>query len=219
MLLSLGFWQLDRAGDKQALLARWQDQAESRSWSELQAEGLNPGQPVVIRGKYDQRRHWLLDNRTRNGQPGYELLSLFHPQAGPAVVVNRGWLAAPRRRDERPAFTTPADPVELQGRVAEFPQPPVLDSVAEPTGWPRRVQALSPAQAQAEEPSLAGYLLRLADESQPGAKRADWQLDVMGAQTHYGYALQWFSLAAALVVLTLVASYRKTDSNDEQSHG
>ena len=33
----------------------------------------------------------------------------------------------------------------------------------------------------------------------------------MGAQTHYGYALQWFSLALALVVLTVIASYRKTE--------
>jgi cytochrome oxidase assembly protein ShyY1 len=37
----------------------------------------------------------------------------------------------------------------------------------------------------------------------------------MGPQTHYGYAAQWFSLAAALIILTVVASYRKTGNDDD----
>ncbi|MGM0571288.1 MAG: SURF1 family cytochrome oxidase biogenesis protein, partial [Pseudomonadota bacterium] len=48
--------------------------------------------------------------------------------------------------------------------------------------------------------------------NQPGAFRADWEPDMMGPQTHYGYALQWFSLAAALIILTIIASYRKQES-------
>lgn len=214
LLLALGIWQLDRAAQKEAQLQRWQQPAEKLSWPELVAgeDGeLVEGQPVEVTGRYSQTTHWLLDNRTRDGRPGYEVLSLFLPQQGPALVVNRGWLAAPARRESLPAIDTPDQTVTLAGRISDFPQPPVLADTSTGLTWPRRVQALSATEARAVEPELADRILRLAGQSQPGAFRADWQPDRMGAQTHYGYALQWFSLALALVVLTVIASYRKTE--------
>ncbi|MDX1634153.1 MAG: SURF1 family protein [Marinobacter sp.] len=221
LLLALGFWQLDRAGDKEAQLERWQQQDSGLSWAELagQAGGDDPegtgelveGQPVEVIGHYSQTTHWLLDNRTRDGRPGYEVLSLFRPLEGPPVVINRGWLPAPARRDTLPAIPTPDQPVTLAGRISGFPQPPVLAETTPEVVWPRRVQALSVAEARAVEPELVGRILRLAGPSQPGAFQADWQPDRMGAQTHYGYALQWFSLALALVILTVIASYRKSE--------
>jgi cytochrome oxidase assembly protein ShyY1 len=66
---------------------------------------------------------------------------------------------------------------------------------------------------------VVGLVVRLSGPEQPGAYLADWAPDMMGPQTHYGYALQWFSLAAALVILTVVASYRKTGANDDNDNG
>lgn len=220
LLVGLGIWQLQRAEEKQMQLDQWRQQSDNLTWLEHLERGLLSGQPVTLHGHYGEI-HWLLDNRTREGVPGYEVLSLFYPQRGKPVVVNRGWIQAPRRRDQLPVFPTPSGVVQLEGRISEFPQPPVLADEHEPEGgqWPRRVQSLSHQEARAQERDVAGLLVRLSDTGQPGAFRADWEPDMMGPQTHYGYAVQWFSLAVALVILTVVASYRKTGANNDNDNG
>lgn len=215
VLLGLGVWQLDRAGEKQRLLDQWDDPAQARPWADLDMDDRLTGQPVVLTGRYGTPV-WLLDNRTRDGAPGYEVLSLFHPDQGPPVVVNRGWVLAERRRDQLPDIDTPRRPVRLLARVAEYPVPPILagepTAGSRPAPWPRRVQALPMAVAMEVETRVADRMVKLDGTNQPGAFRADWEPDMMGPQTHYGYALQWFSMAAALIILTIIASYRKQES-------
>ncbi|MBO6849986.1 MAG: SURF1 family protein [Marinobacter sp.] len=219
LLISLGVWQLGRAEEKQQQLQQWQQQANNLSWRQQESRGLSEGRPVTLQGRYSDMT-WLLDNRTRDGIPGYEVLTVFHPTEGRPVVVNRGWIQAPRTRSELPAVSSPPGTVSIAGRVAAFPEPPVLASnEARTEGWPRRVQALPPALAAQQEPELATAMVRLSDSDQPGAYRADWAPDLMGPQTHYGYAFQWFSLAAALVILTVVASYRKIGANNDNDNG
>lgn len=211
VLLSLGVWQLNRAEEKQMLLAAWQQQASQGDWPTLVSGGLERGQPVVLTGWYTEYT-WLLDNRTRDGVPGYEVLTLFTPVEGPSLVVNRGWVRGPRTRDQLPEIDTPGGLFTLEGRLDDYPVPPVLAEDTGPaSGWPRRVQALPAATVEDTVASPAGMVLKLSDSEQPGAYRADHAPDVMGPQTHYGYAVQWFALAAALTILTLVASYKKNE--------
>lgn len=219
LLIGLGLWQLDRAGQKEQQLAAWQQQALDLSWPALINRGLEDGRPVTLTGQFGERS-WLLDNRTRDGVPGYEVLTLFFPVEGPPVVVNRGWVQAPRHRDTLPPVPAPKELVELAGRVSTYPEPPVLNGDTQASeGWPRRVQSLPHAVAAQEQAELPGAIIRLADSKQAGAFRADWAPDRMGPQTHYGYATQWFALALALGILTVAASYRKTGANNDNDNG
>ncbi|MDK9558386.1 SURF1 family protein [Marinobacter sp. M216] len=219
LLIGLGFWQLDRAGQKQQMLDQWQQDALDLEWPELVRQGLDAGRPVALSGTYDERS-WLLDNRTRDGAPGYEVLTVFYPLEGPPVLVNRGWLQAPRTREELPEVGTPEGKVELAGRLSDYPEPPVLtDQTGPEQGWPRRVQSLPRAVAARDVPALPPAIVRLDGNDQPGAFRADWAPDLMGPQTHYGYATQWFALAVVLSILTVVASYRKTGANNDNDNG
>lgn len=221
LLLALGIWQLQRAEEKAELMEGWQDASAAVQWADSKADQLAIGQPVALSGRYDEKR-WLLDNRTRDGRPGYEVLNLFVTPGGERVVVNRGWIPAPRLRDRLPDVTVPEGEQRVMGRVADYPDPPLLGAAAgAPAGsWPRRVQAL-PRNAAAEQVGmlLPPVIIRLADSDQPGAYRADWVPALMGPRTHYGYALQWFSLAVALVILTVVASYRRTGANNDKYNG
>lgn len=219
LLIGLGLWQLDRAGQKQAQLEQWQQQALDLSWPELVGRGLDSGRPVTLTGRFGDY-NWLLDNRTRDGMPGYEVLTLFLPLQGPPVVVNRGWVQAPRHRDELPRVPSPEGVLEVSGRISEYPEPPVLNAqTPAETSWPRRVQSLPRAVVADEIYDIPEAIIRLAGSDQPGAFRADWAPDRMGPQTHYGYATQWFALALALGILTVAASYRKTGANNDNDNG
>lgn len=208
LLLGLGVWQLERADFKQQQQAQWQQGTSSLAWPQLAKQSLDAGRPVQLSGLYGDTT-WLLDNRTRDGRAGYEVLTVFHPVEGPPLLINRGWTVAPRTRQQLPDTAVTQKLVQISGRLAPFPEPPVLATVDAGVGWPRRVQSLPHEMAQDVVPQLPELLLRLDDEHQPGALRADWAPDRMAAATHYGYATQWFALALLLTILTVVASYRK----------
>ena len=217
LLLGLGVWQLDRAEQKKRMLAAWQGEDSRQTWSRLTRAQQRPGQPVTVTGRYGEAS-WLLDNRTRNGQAGYEVLTVFRPTEGRPLVVNRGWLPAPARRDRLPEVQTPEQQVTLNGRLAEYPQPPVLSDLAEDSAvWPRRVQALPPERVAEHIERPPALIVQLHDGQQPGGFEPAAAPDLMGPQTHYGYAAQWFALALALVVLTAAASYRKTTGADNDN--
>ncbi|PAV26915.1 cytochrome oxidase assembly protein ShyY1 [Tamilnaduibacter salinus] len=219
VLVSLSVWQWQRAGEKEQRMDQWQQTRSEAPWRALQSGALTAGQPIRIQGRYRPGPLWLLDNRTRNGQSGYEVLSLFEPMTGDPVLVNRGWVPAPRRRDALPSVRTPTGMVTIRARVADYPTPPVIGETTVSTSWPRRVQSLPRERVRDVAPTVAAVSLRLDGADQPGAFRADWELDVMGPGTHYGYAGQWALLAALLLTMTLVASYRKPEQRTDSNHG
>ena len=106
LLMSLGFWQLDRAEQKRALLAGYNT---DRDATVIQ---LEPGlqsyrdfnyQSASAAGHYDADRQFLLDNRTHNGRVGYHVLTPFVlRESGAAVLVNRGWIDLGGTRDQLP---------------------------------------------------------------------------------------------------------------------
>lgn len=211
LLLGLGTWQLDRGFEKAARQARWSDTDGPVEWPVAQPL---QGQPVMLSGHYDPDIQWLLDNRTRDGRPGYEVLQPFHTGDGP-VLVNRGWVPAPGQgdRDRLPDVETPEGRQALQGRVWEWPTPLVLGKVnaVNPDGWPRRVARLKRSGARERLPDIAGVPVRLVNDTQPGALRTGWTPDRMEAATHYGYAVQWFGLAIVLLTLTIATSFRRDE--------
>ncbi|XOZ32658.1 SURF1 family protein [Halomonadaceae bacterium KBTZ08] len=211
LLIGLGVWQLNRGFTKAERQDRW---SQSEAPVEWPVEAPLEGQPVALSGHYDQQIQWLLDNRTREGRPGYEVLQPFHTGDGP-VLVNRGWVPAPDNRDRLPRPATPEGSTTLEGRVWDWPEPLVLGPVdaVNPDGWPRRVASLSRSQARSTLPGVAGVPIRLVDDRQPGARRTGWEPDRMDAATHYGYAVQWFGLALVLLSLTIAISFRR----DEES--
>lgn len=212
LLIWLGYWQLERGGQKAEQQAQW----ETLSPQEWPLTGqASAGQPVMIEGHYVPGREWLLDNRTRSGRAGYEVLTLFQPIKGEPVVINRGWIQGTRDRAQLPAVKVEPGLHKLEARVASWPEPPIIGEVEQEDSWPRRVQELTPEQATlASGESVSPVFLRLADMNQPGALQADWSPSRLGADTHYGYAVQWFGLAIALMILSIVASFRKHRSVD-----
>ncbi len=122
VLLSLGLWQMQRAGDKQSLV-------EQRAAGEVIAplmltdtSGLSDSdryRAATVKGHYVTGQQWLLDNRVFRGQPGYHVFTPFQPlgTGHPNVLINRGWVAVGESRDYLPELPLPDETVVLHGRL------------------------------------------------------------------------------------------------------
>ncbi|WP_040409533.1 SURF1 family protein [Arhodomonas aquaeolei] len=211
LLIALGFWQIDRAHQKEALIA---DRESAAAAPALQ---LNAGLPrpeaglhrlARATGRYDSEHQFLLDNQTRDGVPGYRIITPLRLEGSDAaVLVDRGWVAAPPRRSQLPDVTVDATTRTVHGRLGDGPSVGLRlgDAYHGDGSWPRRIQYLD---FDALVPSLPytvpPYLLRTG----AAAKKARPETMRFGPRRHYGYAVQWFALATALLVIYIGVNTR-----------
>jgi surfeit locus 1 family protein len=220
ILLSLGFWQLDRAGEKRAFLASLE---AGRQAPPVQLNGEQPAyerarhRSVQASGRYDSEHQFLLENQIRDGRPGYLVLTPLQLEGSDAaVLVDRGWVAAEGHRDRLPRIDAPSGHVEVAGVLDSGPAVGLrLGEPAAEEGWPRRLQYLDyPYVADNLPYRILPYLVHL-DPAAPDGFRRDWEpVAPMGPQTHRGYAVQWFGLAVALVVIYLVVNIKRGSGRD-----
>ena len=214
LFASAGFWQLDRQGEKIALFDAFDRGGDTTALAGPVADELAAGlryQSVVISGRYDASRQILLDNISRDGRPGYEVLTPLLT-GDIAVLVNRGWVPAAARRDELPRVSISDEPRRIRGRLDKLPRPGLRlagELPAADAPWPRRLlyPVASEIAAQLGYP-VTSYQVLLSPEAADGYRR-DWQPKVSGPDTHLGYAVQWFAFAVTAVVIYLILNLKK----------
>ena len=206
----LGRWQWHRAVEKRALVAAF-DAGQNAQASELGERSLaaTPRYTLLrLRGRYDGAHQFLLDNISRDGAVGYEVLTPFVLEDGRIVAVNRGWLPLPGgRREPLPDVRLPPAPVaEVTGRTDKLPVTALAIGRAPPdasTSWPKRTSFPNAAQlgAALKSPIEDGQLLLAASE--PTGYRRDWHPGATGfpPSRHIAYALQWWSFGALALFL------------------
>ncbi|MBT9501964.1 MAG: SURF1 family protein [Burkholderiaceae bacterium] len=204
----LGFWQLDRAAQKQAMQTRLDERAqlpELRPAEMALDAAAAPAQYerlVRLRGRWLADKTVFLDNRPMAGRVGFYVLTPLLLDDGTPLLVLRGW--APRnaaQRAELPSFQTPAGQVEVRGKLGPTPSRLYQFGAAE-SGTIRQNVDLSD---YARETGLALRPLVLQQLPTP-ADAADgllrqWPAPAVDIHKHYGYAFQWFALSALLVGL------------------
>ena len=99
--IALGNWQARRADEKRALAAHVQR--------------------IAVVGEFLPERTVLLDNKVRNHRAGYEVVAPLRLADGIHVLVNRGWIEAPPRRDQLPEVLTPPGRVRVEGVLLAAP--------------------------------------------------------------------------------------------------
>ena len=219
-LIALGFWQLARGEEKRVMLAHYAERraAESVRIEQLAASADPAYRQVQLHGRFDPEHSLLLDNSTREGKVGVELLQPFQDQAsGLWILLNRGWLPWPDRRTP-PQFQTPVQMLDVQAWVYVAPGATFqLHADTANAPWPRLVTAVDAGKLWAEL-GRDGFPQELRMASEPGAYRLDWPLVAMGPEKHQGYAVQWFALATALTGLYLYLGWHTAQSNNKQNH-
>lgn len=206
----LGVWQLDRAAQKEALQALMQARAAAPP---LDADAFaryccaDPAalhyRPVHLRGTWLPQHNVWLENRQMKGRPGFYLVTPLRLEGrAEAVLVQRGW--APRDADDRvrlASVPSAAGPVEIDGVIA--PPPARLYEFAVSASGVIRQNLDLPAFAT--ETGLALLPVSVLQHDLPGGVAdgllRDWPLPAVDVQKHYGYAFQWFALAALMTGL------------------
>lgn len=202
LLLWLGVWQLQRADEKQQLLDRWS--SARTDLTELpERESIEPV-GVSLHGQFISGVIYLLDNRTREGRTGYEVIVPFKPDTDanakhPVVLINLGWLAAGQYRDQLPEISLPTGSQRITGRVANPSQTIQL----RPDRWQEsgrvRIQQLDMDRLARRHPGLYPAVIRI-DKPLLSGLSVGWPVVNMTPERHIGYAIQWFGLAIVLMV-------------------
>ncbi|MGV6806523.1 MAG: SURF1 family protein [bacterium] len=220
--ISLGFWQLDRAEQKEAILLKYEGRlaAEPVDFSTVDHRGDRQYQQVYLNGVVASAPVLLLDNRVRHGRPGYEVFSLVRSQKR-NVLVNRGWIETGLDRSQLPSVPQlggAGDEIALSGYLYRSPGKQVM------LGEDNWEVDSAVAVIQNADPDFIGerlkqamypYHLRIDPALTP--LDADWQIVNVSPAKHIGYAVQWFAMAFALVILTLFASSNLAERFRSQS--
>jgi surfeit locus 1 family protein len=219
VLIGLGFWQLDRAEQKRAL-HEFIGRRASELPIALEDQDLDGGRladwhgrRAVARGTYLSATQVLLDNQVSGGRAGYLVYTPFRLAGhARAVLANRGWLAAGPRRDILPPVAPPGEPSVIRGVIAPPPAGGIKlrrsDELERLEGGLIRVQRLETESLElALGLDLLPFTMVLPPDTDQGLqsmsvnRRSDWT-------RNQGYAVQWFALAGALVVIHLILSSR-----------
>jgi surfeit locus 1 family protein len=211
----LGIWQLDRAEEKQTLIERYA--AGRQTTVDLTAAtvaAVTQYQHVRARGRYDPTRQILLDNMpSQHGRPGYRVITPFELDGGGTLLVDRGWVQMGTTRNDLPLIEIGPQSREIAGRYDALPRAGIALDAAESDAtapWPRVMNY--PQQRDIESalgrPVLPGLVL--LDAQQADGYEREWQTRFQfGPERHLAYAVQWFALATAALVIYLIVSFRR----------
>ncbi|MBP8098594.1 MAG: SURF1 family protein [Arenimonas sp.] len=227
---SLGRWQLHRAAEKQQML-----DAVTAALGRKQAMPLSAAADADSegyawasgRGHFLDTPALLLDNQRRDDAVGVRVFGVFKPEQGRALLVDLGWLPVPGNR-QLPLASLPTGEQALVGLLAPPPSTGlplgpafvITDNEGRAVAQGAAVRAQDQpwlltrvdlaALAAGLQVPLAPRVLRLDPALPLGyARDLDVLPNTVPPERHRGYALQWFGLALATIVITLLLGFRR----------
>ncbi len=212
---ALGGWQLQRMHEKEALLAQLPPSRDA-ALSLPQAAAA----PDSLHWVRDQLQFLpgsvLLDNQLREGRAGIKVYQPARAADGAVVLIDLGWLPLPADRS-MPMISAEQGTQALQGLWAPAPATgialgPALTAGKQPQTWLATRMDLPAIATQLGlgAGALAPKVLRL-DPALPLGYARDLDLlpNTLPPSRHLGYAVQWFAMALAVLLIALVLQFKK----------
>jgi surfeit locus 1 family protein len=211
LTVALGLWQTRRAAEKESLQATLDLRAAEPPLTLPPVPASSDTlamRRISARGEYAERFGILLDNKIHRGRVGYQVVTPLRIAGGNVhVLVNRGWVAAGRTRDDVPQVPVPRGTQAVEG-IATVPAGRVYELAADTPRnavWQHLVLDRYRAWSGLE---LAPIVLQQTNDGGDGLVR-EWDRPDAGADRHRSYALQWFSLAILAGVLYVVLNAKR----------
>lgn len=221
VLINLGLWQSHKADKKQALQALF-DAREKNPPIQISGQALDPEtlrySQVVARGHYDTAHQILLDNQIYQGKAGYQVITPLQIEGSDMrVLVYRGWVPVGTDRQVLPLIETPQVLVEVKG-MAHVPSNKYFelghatDSMSQ---WQKVWQNLDMQRYQSAVNFPVQPVAILMEISTPASGYVhDWPRPDLKIGVNRGYALQWYAMSVALVLIYLVTNLKKITPED-----
>lgn len=216
LFIRLGYWQLSRAEEKESQFLKLEEYARQPAitipTSLVNSESLK-FRRAEMRGHFLPELTILLDNKVYKGVAGYHVLTPFRIENSDMhVLVNRGWIAAGANRTDVPEIKTTKEFIGIAGTVVSPDIKTITLSENQISGkvW----QNLDLARYQQMTNITLQPILLLQEESPEGVNDGlirEWKRHDSDSAKNYGYAMQWFSLAAITFLIYIVLNVKRKD--------
>jgi surfeit locus 1 family protein len=219
LFVFLAFWQMDRAAEKKALLTLFDTDAP---YAEIvNFESLTEFDRVQVYGQFHGDRQILIDNIVFNSRLGYYVITPFTTGAdSDFLLVNRGWIAKDPTTSGAPDIGIDQRRRTIRGLAGGLPGVGIRagEAFEGSSDWPRIAvyPSLDDVARELDAAVLPTVLLMSPDED--GGFARQWQPSVRGPMMHYGYAFQWFAMAAAVLAIMFWHLRTKRQSGDTTKH-
>ena len=206
VLLALGSWQIERLFWKRELIA--QRQAALAAATAAAPRSLGEAHNMEFRhvtdeGVYLHDKEIFLGATSEAGRNGYQVLTPLQEASGRAVFVNRGFIPAELKDPGKRATGQIADKVRVEGLLRLPPaKKPVWflpDNRPDLNYW---FWVDLPAMAAADKlDRVASFYIDADATPNPGGWPKGGVTRLELPNNHLQYAITWFSLAVALIVV------------------
>lgn len=215
ILSSLGFWQLQRAAEKNLILLENQQQQDNAPIALTlpvdQPEKLRQ-QKVYLRGHFISDKQFILDNQILDHQVGYNVITPFQVSGEEGLIlIDRGWIPLVGSRERLPMVEVDTQPREVIGTVyTPYGKAYSLGEMdGGETAWPRRIQYLDfKTMSNRLGQSVQALTIRMHAD-QADSYKAEWKLFSITPNKHLGYVVQWFGLAITVLVIFIYLHFPK----------
>jgi surfeit locus 1 family protein len=206
VLCGLGTWQIQRLHWKENLLAQI---AAAREAGPREVTVINfDDAPLYaqLHGHYVSGARFLIGPRTYDGAAGYHIVMPLMTDGGRAVLVNRGWVP----EGQQDSVAAPSGAVTVTGMLRDLDPGNIFTppNAPEKNTWFRfdlplmaaaaKIGVLAPLvmYAESETPESASL--------QPVRAALAWS----PPNNHLQYAVFWFAMAAALLVIYILRFWK-----------
>jgi len=220
LMLGLGTWQVQRLAWKTGLInAR---EAAIHADPTRLPHSLAEAQPldfhrVAASGTFLNDKEFFVGALSPRGNEGFQIVTPLRLADGTLLLVNRGWVPEKQKNPAARAASEFTGPVRIDG-VLRIPVTPTGFIV--PVNRPAEnfwfwVDPAAMAQAGHLE-NVLPFFMEAGSAPNPGGYPMGGQTRITLPNDHLQYAITWYLLAVALVVVYFVYHYRKPGLEDDQ---
>ena len=214
----LGFWQIDRADQKNTLNSNYTDRQQEAAIvldknNVIDEKSSLLWRKVEFEGSFINKQNIILDNQIFNQIAGFNIITPFKIKGSDSMVlVNRGWHPNLKNREMLPVINEIEGKRLLLGYVADFPVSGIKlgkNNIETLNSQIFRFQRLDKLELDYFlSANVMPYMIYL-DPIVDKEFYENFKLPAPDSQKNYGYAFQWFAFAITLLIIFIRLSMKR----------